>query len=399
MHHIPSATSEIELNSIRIRPALIGATSNFDTPKNTYVLTSTLVIAGFFILVSFLAQLLPFYLRLVTYNVPEFAKRQTAHYLSSTIVLNNFLSDHFFAGLLVIAILICVALIIFRGKKAISPLFVGLLFLVLTIAAGFNIIYPERTAVLVFTLCWAVIAYGVAKLSNSFEFLRVRAAVRYLIICGFMIIALYFEAPYIYQQMTHSQGLGWFDFTKPPDIGDNYAAATWIKNHVNIHDLILNDRSYSSFYIHGFSVNNLTYNFWNAEMNPKANDLMPDASIIRDMNHIWNKEYTEHKAPLPSVIRPIKNEGNSTTVPLLIFGHEPFLTLSGSNYTDVLNGNINSLQLRNFSVGTWFKTNSNFSSDAYIVNKGGCCSEKAAENMNYGIWMTKDEIQMEQIIL
>src|SRR5207249_3217413 len=60
-------------------------------------------------------------------------------------------------------------------------------------------------------------------------------------------------------------------------------------------------------------------------------------------------------------------------------------------YTDITNSNNKQLQLRNFSVGTWFKTNSNFSSDAFIVSKGGCCSEKAAENMNYGIWMTKDE--------
>ncbi len=39
-----------------------------------------------------------------------------------------------------------------------------------------------------------------------------------------------------------------------------------------------------------------------------------------------------------------------------------------------------------FSVAAWFKTSSNYKSDAYIVNKAG-----AGDNLNYGIWMTNTE--------
>src|SRR5206468_10382228 len=64
-------------------------------------------------------------------------------------------------------------------------------------------------------------------------------------------------------------------------------AATWLKNNVNPNDLILNDRSYASFYIQGFSLLNLTHNYFNGYTKPMqtyltAKDLMP-----RELNAIW----------------------------------------------------------------------------------------------------------------
>ncbi len=71
------------------------------------------------------------------------------------------------------------------------------------------------------------------------------------------------------------------------------------------------------------------------------------------------------------------------------YHYAPGLVLTGSNYQDVTS--TNSLQLSQFSVAAWFKTSTNFASDAIIVNKGGVGSESSGQNMNYGIWMTKSE--------
>ncbi len=71
------------------------------------------------------------------------------------------------------------------------------------------------------------------------------------------------------------------------------------------------------------------------------------------------------------------------------YHYAPSLTLSGSNYSQVLSNP--SLQLSTFSVSTWFKTGFDFSGEPYIVNKGGTGSESAGKNMNYGIWMTSGE--------
>jgi len=54
------------------------------------------------------------------------------------------------------------------------------------------------------------------------------------------------------------------------------------------------------------------------------------------------------------------------------------------SYLDV--NSTNSAQLSKFSVAAWFKTSTDYNSNAFIVNKAG-----ASENMNYGIWMTNTE--------
>jgi Concanavalin A-like lectin/glucanases superfamily len=54
------------------------------------------------------------------------------------------------------------------------------------------------------------------------------------------------------------------------------------------------------------------------------------------------------------------------------------------SYLDV--NSTNSAQLSKFSVAAWFKTSTDYKSDAFIVNKAG-----ASDNMNYGIWMTNAE--------
>ena len=71
------------------------------------------------------------------------------------------------------------------------------------------------------------------------------------------------------------------------------------------------------------------------------------------------------------------------------YNYAPSLTASGSNYFDKTSAT--SLKSSQFSVAAWFKTSSNFGSDAVIVNKGGFGSETAGQNMNYGIWMNSAE--------
>jgi predicted phosphodiesterase len=76
----------------------------------------------------------------------------------------------------------------------------------------------------------------------------------------------------------------------------------------------------------------------------------------------------------------------NTTSP---YNYEPSLTLSGTNYQDVLSSG--DKQLSAFSVAAWFKTTNDYTGNAFIVNKGGSGSETAGKNMNYGIWMTSAE--------
>ena len=59
----------------------------------------------------------------------------------------------------------------------------------------------------------------------------------------------------------------------------------------------------------------------------------------------------------------------------IIYKFEPYLRINGTDFYDL--GNKNQLQLEEFSLATWFKTNqSNFNEPAHIVNKGGFNNDK-----------------------
>ena len=85
---------------------------------------------------------------------------------------------------------------------------------------------------------------------------------------------------------------------------------------------------------------------------------------------------------------PLLYMGSSSAV-TGTYHYSPSFVLSGINYQDVTSSP--SLQLSQFSVAAWFKTSTNFGSDAFIINKGGVGSESSGQNLNYGIWMTSTE--------
>ena len=71
------------------------------------------------------------------------------------------------------------------------------------------------------------------------------------------------------------------------------------------------------------------------------------------------------------------------------YNYAPSFVATGSSFNDTPDSA--SLRLNQFTVAGWFKTSTNFASDAFIVNKGGVGSDSAGQNLNYGIWMTSTE--------
>ena len=67
-----------------------------------------------------------------------------------------------------------------------------------------------------------------------------------------------------------------------------------------------------------------------------------------------------------------------------------FLTLTGSNFLDVENSE--RLQLKDFTLSTWFRTDKqDYLEPGTIVNKGGMNDDAPGKNMNFGIWITPEE--------
>jgi len=68
------------------------------------------------------------------------------------------------------------------------------------------------------------------------------------------------------------------------------------------------------------------------------------------------------------------------------YKYPPNLKLDGTTYEELER---NDLQLSNFSVAFWFRTDEGYIPErtAYLVNKGGTGVDIPGNNMNYGIWM------------
>lgn len=107
-----------------------------------------------------------------------------------------------------------------------------------------------------------------------------------------------------------------------------------------------------------------------------------DIQIINDGNKLQAKFYANDGS--------VKDQFSISKSPTVsAYHYDPSLSLTGSNFYDV--GSTSQLQLSKFSLAAWFKTSSDFSGDAFIVNKGGFGGEDPGFNMNYGLYMTKDE--------
>jgi hypothetical protein len=110
--------------------------------------------------------------------------------------------------------------------------------------------------------------------------------------------------------------------------------------------------------------------------------------FLLTINSIYAQNYTSSNSN-----NNFKNLGikNTTTIPLIIasYKYEPFLSLDGSTFRDIPQEE--GLTLNNFAIVVGVNTNqTNLEEPAQLVNKGGFNSEKEGENMNYGIWFSKN---------
>ena len=69
---------------------------------------------------------------------------------------------------------------------------------------------------------------------------------------------------------------------------------------------------------------------------------------------------------------------------ILILNFQSAFSQNELSYLDV--NSTSTAQLSKFSVAAWFKTSTDYNSNAFIVNKAG-----ASDNLNYAIWMTNAE--------
>jgi hypothetical protein len=71
------------------------------------------------------------------------------------------------------------------------------------------------------------------------------------------------------------------------------------------------------------------------------------------------------------------------------YAYDPYFVATGTDSYSI--PDTLSLRPSIFTVTAWFKTDSSFSGNAVIVNKGGFGTDSIGQNLNYGVWMDKNE--------
>ncbi|HSA74359.1 MAG TPA: LamG-like jellyroll fold domain-containing protein, partial [Nitrososphaeraceae archaeon] len=92
---------------------------------------------------------------------------------------------------------------------------------------------------------------------------------------------------------------------------------------------------------------------------------------------MWNNLDRHQKAFILAISLTVSSS-------ILILNFQSAFSQNEVSYLDV--NSTSTTQLTKFSVAAWFKTSTDYDSNAFIVNKAG-----ASENLNYGIWMTNAE--------
>ena len=114
-------------------------------------------------------------------------------------------------------------------------------------------------------------------------------------------------------------------------------------------------------------------------------------SAIHSLFLMWSKKFLliSMLLILLTFINIFYDSAFSSENKTLKYIFEPFLKLNGTDFFDIENND--QLQLEEFTLATWFRTNQSCSCEpSHIVNKGGFNNERPGKNMNYGVWMNTD---------
>ena len=223
---------------------------------------ASITILIIFVTILVVTDLLEFYYRLGLYNVDAFDKSKSREYHNVSLIVSEYLSNPLFAIFTFVSIGSSFLFMLIKSKPI--PFFIALYVLLLSVVAGIGFIYPHRTLPFVITLFVPAVAYMVHRVAVSAAAPSNRKAkskrkartIYYTVVSAFVLASLGIQAPSVYNQLTSTHG--WF-LSESEGFEDMYRTSTWIKNNIDPNDLILNDRSYSSLFIHGFAIKNLTY--------------------------------------------------------------------------------------------------------------------------------------------
>lgn len=249
-----------------------------ESDNRFFIYTLSFGILAAIIIISAITGLFFYYNELIFFNVNYLSSFRDDLGISNRAPL--FFSDWFFTLIFTLGIASSFALVLIKWK--LEPIAIIFLVLVLILFADIVLISPQRTLPFLSLLSWIMIAFTISELRS--KKIKNHKFFGYIIIFGFMFTALYLEYPHVVYNVSDERR-GWF-LDALGDFPVNYDVSIWLTNNVNPNDLILNDRSYASLFLHTFRVFNLSHHYGVWYLEPQSQEL----------SLVWQEPYYKDQA-------------------------------------------------------------------------------------------------------
>ncbi|MGQ9722046.1 MAG: hypothetical protein ACUVXA_12075 [Candidatus Jordarchaeum sp.] len=204
-----------------------------------------------------------------------------------------FLFDHITGYVMCIALFI--SLILIYKKKY---LFINLIYIIIFCWAIFTlspaaptilfIIEPSRAITIPCVISWLILSLGIT------EIFRMKRLKKYLhspinsvlivILISFIILIPQFSAS-IVQEFSYANAQRYSWYTSTSTFPNDFIALLWINYNIPPNELILNDLSWTSYWIPSLSIKNITYN---RQLDPLGIDR------AKELKTVWEKPHEEY---------------------------------------------------------------------------------------------------------
>jgi len=218
-------------------------------------------------------------------------------------------SDSYLTFLIALQLGFAVIMMIIHAR--VMPLFlICIVFFASMFLSNINFIDPWVIASLLGSLSFTVIAYSIRQISKRKGWIKNRKNMA--IIAGFVCLSMLFQISHIINQ-TYAADVN----LVLPSLDQFDIIGQWLNANISKDDRVLNDRSFSGFYLDGSSLMNLTHTYWSDYLlSQRLSDFVDYGSkeleLIEELNVvIW------HNPNEPELIYPLLKHYNISYIVLL----------------------------------------------------------------------------------
>lgn len=234
--------------------------------KNFHLIFSLCLVIIFTLLIVF-SDVGAYYQNILSTNAVDYEKHVEKYTVFKA--LEKYFEDRLYVNILLLGIISSFLVIMLKERGLV--LAIGFIALISVLLFDSPLLLAQRTITILFPISLVIIGYTVHELIPIK--IKKNMILNYLVISVFVLSIFVISVPGLIS--ITSEKPGWFltNTSAVKDFQSNYDAALWLTDNVNPNELILNDESYTSLYLHSFSMFNLSASYYNLDKQDMKKEL------------------------------------------------------------------------------------------------------------------------------